>query len=305
MRTGLLYHTGALGDLIVATPAIEYWTAAEHIDRLFMAGLGPHVDLLQACGIISDHWDAGSASFARAYRGTPPKLPETISTVLAFTQPGGPVEHALKSAVTGPVRIVRPVPAKRQPIVEHHLQAIGADTDTARENRPTLRISTAGTPHRAKSIALAPGSGSLRKNWPLERFDRVATTLRQRAPLIWLLGPAEEELRPPAHPDDLILRGLPIVTIAKELSTCALLIGNDSGITHLAAALSVPTVALFATSDAAVWAPASTNTPVTVVTPNMTLRATQCRSLPPPDKDASMQQIDIKPVLKACLHLLR
>ena len=305
MRTGLLYHTGALGDLIVATPAVKYWTAAEHIDRLVMAGRGPHVDLLQACGIISDCWDAGSASFARAYRGAPPKLPEPVSTVLAFTKPGSPIENALKLAVTGPVRTVRPVPAKRQPIVQHHLQAVGSDAHTAKAHGPVLRLSTAVPQYRAKPIAIAPGSGSLRKNWPLERFACVAATLRQKAPLIWLLGPAEEGLRPPADPADLILSGLPIVATAKELSTCALLIGNDSGITHLAAALSVPVVALFATSDATVWAPAPANAPVTVVTPNMTLSAAQCRSLPPPVKNASMHQIDIDPVLRACLCLLR
>ena len=43
--------------------------------------------------------------------------------------------------------------------------------------------------------------------------------------------------------------------LACWLQTARLYIGNDSGITHLAAAVGVPVVAIFGPTDPAVWAP--------------------------------------------------
>lgn len=304
MRIGLLYHSGALGDLIVAIPAVEYWTMAEHVDRLVLAGRGPHGELLRACGIVSDRWNTEARYFARAYVGAPPVLPERVSTALAFTQPGGPIEHALSLTVAGPVRVVRPVPERRQSIVQHHLRAIGADAKQTMSRSPKLRLSAIDMQHGDRRVVIAPGSGSSRKNWPLDRFAAVASTLREQATIVWLLGPAEEELHPPTEPADLIMRGRSIVETAKALSICTLFLGNDSGIAHLAAALSVPVVALFATSDPTVWAPCPAAAPVTIVTPNTTLPAANCRSLPPPVTDSSMRKIAVNPVLRACLSLL-
>lgn len=304
MRIGLLYHSGALGDLIVAIPAVEYWTTAEHLDRIVLAGRGPHGELLRACGIVNDRWNTEARHFACAYLGVPPVLSERVSTALAFTQPGGPIEHALSLTVSGPVRVVRPVPEERQSIVQHHLRAVGADAKQAMSNSPELRLSTTDVHTGDPRVAIAPGSGSSRKNWPLDRFAAVASTLREQATIVWFLGPAEKELRPPTEPADLILRDQPIVATAEALSVCSLLLGNDSGITHMAAALSVPVVALFATSDPKVWAPCPAAAPVTVVTPNTTLPAANCQKLPAPATGISIQQITTNSVLRACLRLL-
>ena len=54
-----------------------------------------------------------------------------------------------------------------------------------------------------------------------------------------------------------------LVERAALLAGCAGYVGNDSGITHLAAAVGIPVVALFGPTDPAVWAPSGRN--VTVV----------------------------------------
>ena len=62
----------------------------------------------------------------------------------------------------------------------------------------------------------------------------------------------------PGHrpPGDLtILDNLPLLEVARHLLLCRRYLGNDSGITHLAAMLGIPTVALFGSSDPAVWRP--------------------------------------------------
>ncbi len=301
MRTGLVYHTGALGDLIVAVPAIEHWARDRGSERPVLLGRGLPGELLQAAGIVGDRWDAGAAWFASAYRGAPPALPAPIDAALAFTAPGGPIEQALAAAVSGPVSVVPPLPARREPIVRHHLRAVGASS--ADDRAPALQLPA--EPRGARRVGIAPGSGSARKNWPLGRFAAVADALRPDADVMWLLGPAEEELRPPSADGDLVVRGRPITRTAQAISSCTLLLGNDSGLSHLAAALPVPVVALFAVSDAAVWAPAPAGSPVLVVTPTKIAPGDRCASLPAPPAGASMDDIAVEPVLSACRRLLR
>jgi heptosyltransferase III len=90
-----------------------------------------------------------------------------------------------------------------------------------------------------------PFSGSPRKNWPLERYRELAHRLEM--PVRWCAGP-EEPLDNAVCMDNLY-------ELASWLATARLYIGNDSGITHLAAAVGVPVVAIFGPTDPAVWAP--------------------------------------------------
>jgi heptosyltransferase-2 len=112
-------------------------------------------------------------------------------------------------------------------------------------------------------MAVAPGSGSRRKNWPLERYYEVSRALGWEYGLrvVWLAGPAEEEMLPYLGPlaqaqGQLLLANRPLARVARVLSRCRLYIGNDSGLTHLAAAVAGPEVlALFGPTDPRVWAP--------------------------------------------------
>jgi heptosyltransferase-3 len=90
-----------------------------------------------------------------------------------------------------------------------------------------------------------PFSGSPRKNWPLERYCELARRLEM--PVRWCAGP-EEQLENAVRMDNLY-------ELACWLRTARLYIGNDSGITHLAAAAGVSVVAIFGPTDPAVWAP--------------------------------------------------
>ena len=92
---------------------------------------------------------------------------------------------------------------------------------------------------------IQPFSGGARKNWPLERFQEVARALPM--PVHWCAGP-EEALEGAVRIDDLY-------ELACWLASARLFMGNDSGITHLAAATGAPVVVLFGPTDPAVWAP--------------------------------------------------
>jgi heptosyltransferase-2 len=106
-------------------------------------------------------------------------------------------------------------------------------------------------------LAVHPGSGSRDKSWPAERFASVIqATTPGRA---WLLveGPADTEaVGPLAEIRGLVrARQLPHRVLGALLAQAGIYIGNDSGVTHLAAAWGAPTLALFGPSDPAVWAP--------------------------------------------------
>ena len=102
-------------------------------------------------------------------------------------------------------------------------------------------------------IAIHVGSGSEKKNWPLEHWLALADDFRDHD-VIFVTGEAEQERgmlienRPSWH-------SLPLPELASRLSTCAAFFGHDSGISHLAAACGVPSLLLFGPTDPAVWAP--------------------------------------------------
>jgi hypothetical protein len=92
-----------------------------------------------------------------------------------------------------------------------------------------------------------PFSSSPRKNWPMERFQELARRIGM--PVRWCAGPDDPPLEGAVRIDDLY-------DLACWLARARLYIGNDSGITHLAAAVGTPVLALYGpASDPAVWAP--------------------------------------------------
>ena len=71
-------------------------------------------------------------------------------------------------------------------------------------------------------------------------------------PVYWCAGAEDPPLPEAIRIDDLY-------ELACWLARARLYVGNDSGITHLAAAVGTPVLALFGPSDPAVWAPRGAN----------------------------------------------
>ena len=112
--------------------------------------------------------------------------------------------------------------------------------------------------HRAV-LAVAPGSGSREKNWPEESFLEIGRWWEEAigGTVLLLEGPVEKERggTQRLRQSSTTLTGLPLPKLAAVLSRSQLYLGNDSGVTHLAAAVGAPTVALFGPSDPAQWVP--------------------------------------------------
>ena len=120
---------------------------------------------------------------------------------------------------------------------------------------------TVKTPLR---LALHPGSGSDRKNWPEDRWAGLLQALIDLTPfnLLMVGGEAEgERLQRLAAALPLartrVAQSLPLAELARRLARCQGFIGHDSGISHLAAALGLPVLLLWGTTAEAVWRPPS------------------------------------------------
>ena len=124
--------------------------------------------------------------------------------------------------------------------------------------RPTAHEAAAAAAHlRALPegfLAIHAGSGSPAKNWPTRLFLALARRLSGGRPWLWVQGPADPA-PPPGTPDVVVARNLPLRTLAALLSHAALFVGNDSGVSHLAAAWGTPVLALFGPTRPERWAP--------------------------------------------------
>ncbi|MFQ5682461.1 MAG: glycosyltransferase family 9 protein [Candidatus Binatia bacterium] len=116
-------------------------------------------------------------------------------------------------------------------------------------------------------LILAPGSGAKEKNWPIRYYKVVAQWWEEKIEgnVIVLLGPAEEDgVEIENHwKHGFVVRSLDLAPLAALLIRCEIFLGNDSGVTHLAAALGIKTVALFGPTDPMQWMPRGQNVCVT------------------------------------------
>jgi len=149
----------------------------------------------------------------------------------------------------------------KDPSIADHLRASGIDhvfhaaPFSDRMHAADHLIATTGLPapelpdlwlRGFERVIIQPGSGSPHKCWPW--FEQLA----DRIPAVtMLIGPCEEAYQT-RYPR---LEGLPLTAVAEEIRRCRAFVGNDSGITHLAAYWGCPTVALFGPTDPRIWGP--------------------------------------------------
>jgi ADP-heptose:LPS heptosyltransferase len=123
---------------------------------------------------------------------------------------------------------------------------------------------------------LVPGASAERpgKRWPASRFADLAARLGR--PAVVVGGPSERALAT-AIPGALDLTArTSLVELAAIARRAALCIGNDTGPTHLAAAIGTPTVAIFGPdSDPALCAPRGARVTVLRATPIEAVTADQ------------------------------
>jgi heptosyltransferase-2 len=276
----LILRGGALGDFIVTLPVLaalrRQWPDAElHLAvRPTFGRLALAADLAHAVIPLE------SARLSRFFADAPEFTPEeaafvrSLDLAVSFLADGdGVVERnmrrlGLRRWLAVPSRVEQGhatdhflAPLLQTGLVEPawvdpvpRLVLNSAQVEPAR-----MRLAAMGAGPGLYAI-LHPGSGSPAKNWPAEGFLAVARGLWERRGLrpVFLAGEADRavvrRLRDLGAPYP-ILEDLDLDEVASLLSMARVYVGNDSGISHLAAALGAPSVVVFGPTDPARWAP--------------------------------------------------
>lgn len=111
-------------------------------------------------------------------------------------------------------------------------------------------------------IAVHPGSGSPKKNWPVNRWFELLRDLGVDHRILVIGGEADleqlgvlEAALSGVQYDFMVNQ--PLVDVGTRLQACRAFVGHDSGITHLAAAVGLPGVCLWGETNENVWRPRS------------------------------------------------
>jgi ADP-heptose:LPS heptosyltransferase len=178
-----------------------------------------------------------------------------------------------RSAIAWLVRAKRRLVPDKGAEREHRLATLARMLNASGGLQPTCWIDPAAqsraaalSPADRPVLAVAPTANSRAKSWPAAHYaDLVRRLTAEGAPLaearvLVTGGPDEAEQARPvleAIPPDrrIDALGLDLPTTAAVFARCRLYVGNDSGLTHLAAAAGTPTVALFGPTDARTYGP--------------------------------------------------
>jgi ADP-heptose:LPS heptosyltransferase len=115
----------------------------------------------------------------------------------------------------------------------------------------------------ARSICISPGSPVAEKRWKLKNYARLGDAVQgltdYKVILLWGPGEAEdvEAVRSMMHTEAIVAPPTDLRQAAALLKRCRMLVCNDGGLNHLAAAVGAETLAVFGTTDPVVWSPAS------------------------------------------------
>ena len=130
---------------------------------------------------------------------------------------------------------------------------------------PTDLLETSPLAHLRIGIGthywIHPGSGSTSKNTPLEQLRQAYESNSCKLPIIASFGEADSDLlndfkKTFANLDCTLIMPATIADLlAKLAEKAAIFLGNDSGPTHLSAALGIPTIVSYCSTDPAIWKP--------------------------------------------------
>ncbi len=283
----LVIRGGAIGDFLLTLPAVALLREAFPQARLEILGY-EHIVSLAASGGYADRVRsieyAAMAAFFNPKATLDPELSEYFGgfqqVVSYLYDPDGFFSGNLRRC--GVKNLIEASP-KIDPEGEHAsrqlarpLESLALYLDDA--GGPLLRLGEAETEFardfyaRAGAadieerplIAIHPGSGGERKNWPADRWRELGLALlaRPERPRLLLVG-GEADTKTVSGlraawggaGEVLIAQDLPLPALGALLARCGRFLGHDSGISHLAAAVGAPCTLLFGPTDPDIWAP--------------------------------------------------
>ena len=268
----LVLFPGALGDFVCFLPALDHLARGRAVDLLARSEyadlLAPHIHAMsiERCEIarlfVAGADAAEAAEFFRPYdaiyswsgsadakfRANFARAAGERARLFPF-RPAAPAGHITDYYLdcVGAPPGGRPKIALKPDALEWARAWLGARGFGVNGNNGAVN----------RNLIVAPGSGAKEKNWPREFFREVIDWWSRSTggKVAVVLGPAEDDQNSYWMDRAAVARGLTLAELAALLSLSDLYIGNDGGVTHLAAAAGATTLALFGPTDPAEWAP--------------------------------------------------
>jgi heptosyltransferase II len=325
-----------LGDLIMALPALS---AAPEADLLIARWLVPIVQMLGHRGraIPFDRGRRGMIAAARLLRsrryGHGVLLPPSLSSALAFRLGG--VSRVRGAAANGRTLLLTdPVPRGR--LTDRHrtdvylelvtgaapepgqapvLPVSAPVRDRWRALRDGIAPSAAPLAGAGALVGIFPGSNARSRRWDAARFAALAEALASAGARVVVFGAATEAglTREVAGGRGVDLGGrtdLPV--LAAALAECHILVTNDSGPMHLAAAVGTRTLVVSGPADTRETAPRGADhvylqrldLPCVPCVKNECPRRGAGYILPEAEREC-LRLIEVREVLSAALRMLR
>jgi heptosyltransferase III len=267
----LVLHPGALGDIIMSLPAVGVLRQLP-ASTITMAG---NMDFLE---VVARGYADHLLSFSRVpihhlYGTDPPNQTDLVfwrsfDAIVSWTGFGDPnftrnLEQANDGAVVAPwkpgpsqnLNVSQAFMASLSPLLGGVIPEVKPARLSVADSQSEEWLCSQGLDPR-NLIAIHPGAGAVWKRWPEAYFAELLSWLRNNGwnPLL-IEGPAELGLGKRIDPECAVAVSLPLALISGILRRSRTFVGNDSGISHLAAGLGTPTVVLFGPTNPVHWAP--------------------------------------------------
>jgi ADP-heptose:LPS heptosyltransferase len=274
----LVLHPGALGDVLLAIPALRALRRARPEAPLELAAQPRIAALLAALGVVDAEHPFDALGLEALFGDTPDArrpLPALAGTgrLVSWFGARDPEFVARLRAQAAEVIVASSAPPPETLVWRHLLATVGgaepADCTPLTVSAP-LRAAGRMALERAgwssgPLLIVHPGAGGVTKRWPAAGFARVADGLAARPGLAVLLHEGPTDTEAVAAVQAMLARPLAVVRrpslteLAGALAHATAYVGNDSGISHLAAAVGAPALALFATDNVRwqSWSPAA------------------------------------------------
>jgi ADP-heptose:LPS heptosyltransferase len=235
----LLIRPGAIGDFILSLPAIESLRA----DYTEVWCAGPNVVLARFADCARSITSAGLDRLGLLNDEDVIERLRGFDSIISWYGTNRPEFQALTRELGLLFQFLPALPDGRAHAIDFYNDQARSAGGVAPSRFPVLPC-----PAAARSLAVVhPFASAVAKRAPMEWFQAVAHRLGRERPVHWLCGP-EETLAGAVRIDDLY-------ELARWLAQARIFVGNDSGISHLAAAVGTPVMAWFGPTDPRVWAP--------------------------------------------------
>jgi heptosyltransferase III len=269
-RNILLFHLGALGDFVLTWPLALALARLHPQSRVIYVTHGQKGALAEKALNLESRDIEGGRHHLYGQAGALPepakKLLQGAHSIYSFIASGDWAANARRLAPEAKLLCLsaRPPAEYESHATAYLLSQLASEPAVAEATRQILHsLNSSGLRRHGagETILIHPGSGSREKCWPADKYLELAQRVRDTGkPVRIILGDAELETWPAARIRAFegvgeVHRPASYVELVDALAGAAMFVGNDSGPSHLAGVLGIPTHCLFGPTSPAVWHP--------------------------------------------------